>query len=83
MWSDYHSVEAEDTESDLFAVRVVEHGVHDVLGQFGLIGIGGSAHPGVHDALVVGALKGNLQNTCWVMMQADSVIFFMALFFYY
>lgn len=47
----------------LFTVRVIEHAVHDVLGQFGFVGVGGSAHPGVHDALIVCALKRYLQNT--------------------
>lgn len=45
----------------LFAVGVVEHAVHDVLGQLGLVRVGGSAHPGVDDALIVGALKWYLE----------------------
>lgn len=47
----------------LFAVGVVEHAVHYVLGQFGLVRVGGSAHPGVDDALVVGALERYLEET--------------------
>lgn len=47
----------------LFAVRVVEHAVHDVLGQFGLVGVSSSAHPRVNDALIVCALKRYLQKT--------------------
>lgn len=41
----------------LFAVGVIKHAVHDVLGQFGFVRVGGSAHPRVNDALIVGALK--------------------------
>lgn len=46
----------------LFAVRVIKHAIHDVLGQFGFIRVGGSAHPRVNDALIVGALKRYLQK---------------------
>lgn len=46
----------------LFAVRFIKHAVHDVLGQFGFVGVGGSAHPGVNDALIVCALKRDLQK---------------------
>lgn len=46
----------------LFAVCVVEHAVHDVLGQFGLVGVTSSTHPGVNDALIVCAFKWNLQK---------------------
>lgn len=46
----------------LFAVCVIKHAVHDVLGQFGFIRVGGSAHPRVNDALIVGALKRYLQK---------------------
>jgi len=52
-----------DVAPHLLAVRVIEHGVHDVLGQLGLVGVGGSAHPGVDDALIVCALKWYLQVT--------------------
>lgn len=54
----------------LFAVRVIEHGVHDVLGQFGLIGVSSSAHPGVNDALIVCALKRYLHNTRSITQRA-------------
>lgn len=47
----------------LFAVGVVEHAVHDVLGQFGFVRVGSSAHPRVNDALIVGALKRYLEKT--------------------
>lgn len=47
----------------LFAVCVVEHAVHDVLGQFSLVGVTSSTHPGVNDALIVCAFKWNLQKT--------------------
>lgn len=47
----------------LFAVCVIEHAVHDVLGQFGFIRVSSSAHPGVNDALIVGALERYLQKT--------------------
>lgn len=51
------------TRSHLLAVRVIKHAVHDVLGQLSFIGVGGSAHPGVDDALVICALKRYLQKT--------------------
>lgn len=47
----------------LFTVRVVKHAVHDVLGQFGLVWVGGSANPRVNDALIVGALEWYLEKT--------------------
>lgn len=61
MW-EYH-IPTKKVHIYLFTVRVIEHAVHDVLGQFGFVGVGGSAHPGVHDALIVCALKRYLQNT--------------------
>lgn len=53
----------------LFAVRVIEHAVHDVLGQFGFVRISGSAHPRVNDALIVCTLKWYLQKTCSVTQE--------------
>lgn len=47
---------------NLFAVGVVKHGVHDVLGQLGLVGVGGPAHPGVNDALVIRAFERHLKK---------------------
>lgn len=44
----------------LFAVGVIKHVVHDVLGQLGLVRVSCPAHPGVDNALVVRALKGHL-----------------------
>lgn len=46
----------------LFAVCVIKHAIHDVLGQFGFIRVSSSAHPGVNNALIVCALKWHLQK---------------------
>lgn len=47
----------------LFAVCVIKHTIHDVLGQFGFVWVSSSAHPGVNNALIVCALKWHLQKT--------------------
>lgn len=51
-----------DVSIYLFAVCVVKHAVHDVLGQLGFIRVGSSAHPRVNDALIVCALKWYLRR---------------------
>lgn len=69
-----HTCEPAHAHSHLFAVRVIEHAVHDLLGQFGLVGVGSSAHPGVNDALVVGALERYLQETGAVTQEVLEVL---------
>lgn len=61
--------------SYLFAVCVIKHTVHDVLGQFGFVGVSSSAHPGVNDALIVCALKWYLQKTYTVRQKPKRNLF--------
>lgn len=59
----------------LLAVCVIEHAVHDVLGQFGFIRVSSSAHPGVNNTLIVSALKRYLEKTHTVTQNQKGRLF--------
>lgn len=63
---------------DLLAVGSVKHGVQDIFGQLGLVWVRRPAHPRIYDALVVFALKGNLENEAELKLRRpESVLIWM------